>query len=258
MIVRSDAVVLRAIPYGETSQIVTLFTRERGKLPVIAKGSRVPGSRFGASLQALSYSQVVFYYRSGRGVQTLSEASIIDPLLRLYRDVRKLGIGMRVAELCNVLLHEGEADPLLFNIVLQVLHYLNEPLERPDNVLPYFQLRMAATLGFAPRIERNEVEAIGNQGTYISLDDGRPAPAGDRGVPVSRSAARAFAVFARADLETVLRMTLKDDVRREVEHLIEEYMRHHIEETYPTRAEKVWSRLEQLGRPNDGSDDPQQ
>ena len=252
MIVRSDAVVLRTIPYGETSQIVTLFTRDRGKIPVIAKGARVPGSRFGASLQTLSYMQAVFYYRSGRGVQTLSEASIVDPLLNLYRDVRKLGIGLRVAELCNALLHEGEADPLLFNILLQVLHYLNEPLERPENVLPYFQLRMAATLGFAPRVEREEVEAIGEYGTYMSLADGRPTVSGENRRRLSRRAARAFAVFARADLGTVLRMTLEEDVRREVEYFVEEYMRYHIEDVYPTRAGKVWSRLEQLDRENGG------
>ncbi|MEL7362835.1 MAG: recombination protein O N-terminal domain-containing protein, partial [Bacteroidota bacterium] len=48
MIVRTDAVVLRTLDYGETSQIVALFAREHGLLSVIAKGSRRPKSRFGS------------------------------------------------------------------------------------------------------------------------------------------------------------------------------------------------------------------
>ena len=65
-IVHSDAIVLRSIDYGETSRIVTLFTRERGKIGVMAKGARANRSRFGSTLEPLSHINVVLYYKPGR------------------------------------------------------------------------------------------------------------------------------------------------------------------------------------------------
>lgn len=247
MIVRSEAVVLKSIPYGETSLIVTLFTRARGRISVIAKGARVPGSRFGASLQPLTYSEIVFYYKPGRGVQTLSESSIVEPLLRFQRDVRKLSVGVRVVELVAALLHEEEENPLLFNLLLQVLHYLNEPLQHPENLLPYFQLRMAGSLGFAPRVQRQSVEAVGHGGADVSLASGEILPvAGAASRRVSRSAVRAFAIFARADLDVVVRLELTSPVRREVDRLIEDYMRYHVEDAYPSRSARVLGQLQDV------------
>ncbi|MFW5972560.1 MAG: DNA repair protein RecO [Bacteroidota bacterium] len=247
MIVRSDAIVLKSIPYGETSLIVTLFTRTYGKTTVIAKGARVPGSRFGASLQMLSYSQVVFYHKAGRGVHTLSESSIAEPLLKLHRDMRHLGVAVRSVELVASLLHEEEENPLLFNLLVQVLHYLNEPLRFPENVLSYFQLRTAGALGFAPRIDREAVVAVGEEGARISLASGAIVPnSAEASRRISRSAVRAFAVFARADLDVVIRMELRPEVRREVDALIEDFMRYHVEDAYPTRSSRVLGQLRDL------------
>lgn len=247
MIVRSDAVVLKSIPYGETSAIVALFTRGMGKLSVIAKGARVPGSRFGASLQPLTYSQVVFYHKPGRGIQTLSESSIAEPLLNIHRDVRHLSVGVRSVELVAALLHEEEADPLLFNLLLQVLHYLNQPLRYPENLLLYFQLRMAGALGFAPHINRDVVAAVGEAGASVSLATGAIVPGGsDQSRHISRAGVRAFAILARAEIDTVIRMHLEPAIYREVERLVEDYMRFHVEEAYPSRSERVLGQLRHL------------
>lgn len=247
MIVRSDAVVLKSIPYGETSAIVTLFTRAMGKLPVIAKGARVPGSRFGASLQPLTYSQVVYYHKPGRGIHTLSESSIAEPLLKIHRDVRRLSAGLRSVELVAALLHEEEADPLLFSLLLQALHYLNEPLRYPENVLLYFQLRMAGALGFAPHISREGVAEVGDDGASISLTTGAIVAGGsETSWHVSRAGLRAFAIFARAELDTVIRMHLEPNVRLEVERLVEDYMRYHVEEAYPSRSLRVLGQLRHM------------
>lgn len=244
MILRSESVVLKTIPYGETSLIAALFTRAKGRVSVIAKGARVPGSRFGSSLQPLTHGEVVFYYKSGRGVHTLSDSAIVEPLFRIHRDVRRMGTGMRIIELVAALLHEEEENPLLFNLLLQVLHYLNEPQRSPENLLAYFQLRMAGALGFAPRVHRAAVEAVGERGAHISLATGEvlatPQAASRH---ASRSAIRAFAIFARADVEAVIRLELDASVRAEVERLIEEFMRYHVEDAYPTRSARVLGQL---------------
>ncbi|MEP0549074.1 MAG: DNA repair protein RecO [Rhodothermales bacterium] len=246
MIVRTDAVVLRAIEYGETSQIVTLFTRQHGQLTVMAKGARRPKSRFGSSLQPMAYVQVVYYYKPGRGMQTLKEATHVRVLHGTAADMGRITVGLRMVELARVLSQDQEQNVLLFTLLVQSLLRLNDAPERAANVLPYFQLRLAALLGFSPDIDRDAVLALDDGGGVLALDTGAVLPTAavpKAGLRASRAALRSFAVFARADLDTVMRMALDDDLRAEVNRLVDAFLRHHVEDAYPHRVSKVIDQL---------------
>jgi DNA repair protein RecO (recombination protein O) len=256
MIIRTEALILRGMDYGETSRIVTLFTRDQGKLTVIAKGARRPKSRFGSTLQPLSYVQAIFYYKPTRSLQTLTECTHVQVFHTIGRDLERLTLGLRIVELLNALLQDEEAVPLLFALTLDTFHNLDTAPERVANLLPYFQLRMAGILGFQPTVEREEVEALPEAGGVLVLDSGavRPSEAAPSTVRrASRSALRAFAVFALADPATVLRLDLPPATRREVERLVEAFLRHHVEDAYPTRGEAV---ISQLNTPGDGLSPP--
>ena len=246
MIVRTDAVVLRAMEYGETSQIVTLFTRRHGRVTVMAKGARRPKSRFGSALQPMAYVQVVYYYKPGRGLQTLKETAHVELLNGIAGSMEKITAGLRIVELVRALTEEEEPSPLLFTVLVQALLALDAAAERSANVLPYFQLRLAAVLGFSPDIQRDAVQALEDYG-ILALDSGAVAPVGSdpkSGVRASRAALRAFAIFARADLDTVMRMNMDATLRGEVGRLVEAYVRHHVEDAYPHRVSKVAGQME--------------
>lgn len=247
MIVRTEALVLRSMDYGETSRIVTLFTRAHGRIATIAKGARLPKSRFGSSLQPMSYAQVVLYYKATRGLQTLTESAHIQRFPHIGRDLEKLSVGLRLVELVYALLHEEEANPAVFNLLLSMLRCLDEAEARATNLLPYFQLRLAAALGFAPAIERTSVEALSEEGGLLNLERGAVLPtheaAGRAGLRASRTALRAFAILARADLDAVMRMRLSIEARAEVDALVEAYLRYHLQGAYPGRGSRVTGQL---------------
>ena len=255
MIVRTDAVVLHAFDYGETSRIVRLLTRQHGVIGAIARGARRPTSTFGSTLQPMSYVQAVYYHRPQRGLQTLKETAHVVRWRRLTTDLHRITLGLRVVEITRALLDEGEAHPLAVNLVTQTLDHLDEADDRAANALPWFQLRLAALLGFAPDIQREDVLALGDDGGRLLLQSGTVVAAGGEanerglassgeGVRASRPALRAFAVFARTDLPTAGRMRLDDDVRREVEGLVDAYLRVHTEATYPERVREVSDQLD--------------
>jgi DNA repair protein RecO (recombination protein O) len=249
MIIRTEALVLRSMDYRETSRIVTLFTRERGKITVLARGARQSKSRFGSTLQPLTYTQVVFYYKTTRSLQTLTESSHMELFSALGQDLEKLTIGLRLLELTGALMQEEQENAAAFNLLLEALRRLDTTPVHQANLLPYFQLRLAATLGFAPAIDREAVQHLPDDGGLLALDQGAVLPPGARPEHVlraSRAALRAYAICARADLETVMRMRLTAPVRRELERLVEAYLRFHVEDAYPTRSEKV---IEQMSRP---------
>ena len=246
MIIRTDAIVLRAMAYRETSQIVTLFTREKGKMAVLAKGARLTKSRFGSSLQPMSYTQVVFYYRPTRGLQTLSESAHVQPFLHISNDLEKISVGLRIVELVYALMQEEDPNPQIFNLLLEVLGRLDETDVHTLNLLPYFQMRLGTALGFAPHFDREVVGNLSDQGGFLTLDAGAILPL--QAMPktarrASRTALRSFAIFARADLDTVMRMRLSPDIRRETIALIDDYLRYHVEDAYPSRSDMVISQL---------------
>lgn len=246
MIVRTEAVVLRSIDYGETSQIVTLFTREKGRLAVMAKGARRTKSPFGSSLQPMAHTQVVFYYRETRGLQTLSESAHLRPLLGLRRSLEKITLGLRLVELVYALTEEEDPQPSLSNLLAGSLHALDAADAHAANVLPYFQLRLAGVLGFAPAFEKHDVEALPEAGGVLTLGSGDLYPAGEApaaGRQASRAALRAFAVFARADLADVMRMRVSPAHRREVQALTDDYLRYHVQDAFPDRSAKVTAHL---------------
>ena len=95
MIVRTEAFVLKAVRFGETSMIYRLFTRDRGVVPVMAKGARRPKSRFGASLGTSAPEIAVDLTALARGSPAIAlgdalGSSLIDATL-------SIGIGPIVA-----------------------------------------------------------------------------------------------------------------------------------------------------------------
>lgn len=246
MIVRTDAVVLRAFDYSETSTIATLLTRRDGVLSVLARGARRPKSRFGATLQPMSYIQIVYYLKEARSLQTLKEAAHVQRFPDLTANLGRVTVGLRIVELVRAMLEEGDSQPLVLKLVVETLAWLNHADERVANALPWFQLRLASMLGFAPTIQRDDLDTLKENGGFLLLDSGGVlAAGGERNtVKASRAALRAFAIFARTELETAGRMDLDIGCRHEVEGLVDAYLSHHIEGRYPDRVRKVSGQIE--------------
>lgn len=246
MILRTEAIVLRHLDYRETSQIVTLFTRELGKLSVLARGARAANNPFGSALQPTAYVEVVLYHKSGRDLQTIKEATHVHPLLHLTRSLDRLGAGLRVVELLNALLQPEEQQQALFQRAVETMMLLDAPEVPPENLLPHFQLALAGLLGFQPALTREQVESLPEAGGVLALESGEITPGRHDGPSLrraSRTALRAFAILARAGTDAVVRMHLTEPVRREVDALVDAYLRHHVEDAYPTRGARVLGAL---------------
>ncbi|WP_103026665.1 DNA repair protein RecO [Salinibacter altiplanensis] len=254
-IVRTKAVVLRSIDYGETSQIVTLFTQKKGKIGVMAKGARRPKSSFGATLQPMAYTQVVFYYKPARTLQTLSESSHVQSFHRLRGSLLTITVGLRIVELVDALMEKEDPQPMAFGLMVRALHRLNHSEVRVGNLWPFVQLQLAQMLGVAPAVERARVEAVTGEEGLLSLADGGVYPTDatpERPTRASRSALRAYAVCARADLDTVMRLDMAPAVRREVNALVRDFLRYQFDDAYPDRSRSVIAQIERAGAPGSG------
>lgn len=155
---KTDAVVLKAVNYRDTSKIVTFYTRRYGKMSAIAKGARNPKSKFGSLFQPLNYLQIVFYRRENRQLQYVSSSDFVKYFKSLTTSVEKLSIAISLIEIVNLVMHDEEENEQLFELLVNSLQELDKisVLDKetsPLNVFVHFGLHLAIDLGFAPNFE---------------------------------------------------------------------------------------------------------
>lgn len=150
MITKTEAIVLRARKYRETSKILNLYTKEFGKLSVIAKGARGPRNKFGASLQPPNHVFAVLYKNDNRELHLLSQCDTVTPFRNVADDLDKFTSAMSIVELVELVAHDEERNEQLFDLTLSALKETNDTARNPANVQFYFELHLSDILGFKP------------------------------------------------------------------------------------------------------------
>lgn len=148
MIVETESVVLHAIDYGDTSKIVTLYTKRYGKIKVIAKGVRSQKNKFGSSLEPMTISSVVLYKKEHRDLHLLSKSEIRTPLKRIQDDTDRLFTALALVELVNMVMHDEEENGAIFALLTEALQTIDESSRNHINVLLSFMVKMFAQFGF--------------------------------------------------------------------------------------------------------------
>jgi DNA repair protein RecO (recombination protein O) len=164
MLTKDLAICIRAVDYSETSQVVTFFTRDTGKIGAIAKGSKRPKSAFGGPIEILSHGKIVFSDSSDKSDSSrekLATLTEFEPayggpgLTGLQNDLFVLNCCYFAAELLNHLTDDYDPHPELFDGFLQFLQDVQGNNNRPQilalSIL--FQLRLLKEVGFQPILD---------------------------------------------------------------------------------------------------------
>jgi DNA repair protein RecO (recombination protein O) len=149
---KSDAVVLRSIRYGEADRILHLYTPDRGRLSAIAKGVRRSKSRFGGRLEPYFRLRLVLY--EGRSeLLTVTSAETLDGHPRLREHAAALDGAARACDAVGRLFGDGEPHRGVYNLLANQLALLDADRERATraNALA-FRLKLLLAAGFAPQL----------------------------------------------------------------------------------------------------------
>lgn len=148
MYLTTQALVLRVTDYNDRDALVTLLTKENGKMTVKARGLRRKNSPLIAPCQLLAYGEfTLFEYR---GFYTINEAHSIELFRPLHKDLVKLSLGTYFAQVAEVVSQEDLPNPELLSLVLNCLYGLTRA-ELPElQVKAVFELRCACLAGYFP------------------------------------------------------------------------------------------------------------
>ncbi len=130
-ILTTEAIVLSALDYSDSSKIVNLLTREAGRISVIAKGARQKKSKLGAVLNPPNIIQAVIYVKPNRDMQILSTADLLVHHAGIEKDYDTIKYAWAVLELVNVTLHEHEHEEKIFRAVERILQRIDSKIEDP-------------------------------------------------------------------------------------------------------------------------------
>ena len=154
---KTNAIVLRLVEFSETSVIVTLMTRDFGKITAMAKGARRPKSPFEAALDVLAVCRIVFLHKTSGAMSLLTEAKLERRFRSSQTNLDCLYTGYYIVELLSSLTDEGDPHPELFDIANEFIEQIDSAQFDKTNLkenLLQFELRALDLLGHKPMLTK--------------------------------------------------------------------------------------------------------
>ncbi len=151
MYINTKALVLREIPYRETSKLLTVLTPDLGRIVVSARGARRRGSRVATATGQFAFSDMTLSRNRDR--YTLAEAQCIESFDGLTDELERMALGAYFCELLEAVSDEDAPNPELLSLGLNGLYALGQE-KRPELLVKAaFELRLMCHAGFAPAAE---------------------------------------------------------------------------------------------------------
>lgn len=150
-LLRTEAIVIKRVDFGEADKILTLYTPYMGKLRAVAKGVRRPTSKLGGHVELFTHSQLLV--ARGRNLDIVTQSETLHSFIRLREDLQRTGCACYVAELLDRLAADQVENQPVFTLVLETLRRLNEG-RGPEIAVHLYEMQLLGFLGYRPQLHR--------------------------------------------------------------------------------------------------------
>lgn len=144
---RANAIVLRRINLGETDKILTLLTREKGKLSAVAKGARRPASRLSGATELFNYFRALLAV--GQNLDVLTQAEVRQSFPKVRHNLEKIAAAGYMTEMADHFTEERLPQEDVFDLLLSALYVLNSQ-DGVGLLVTAFTLQLMAAAGYTP------------------------------------------------------------------------------------------------------------
>ncbi len=230
---RVEAVVLRRVDFGEADRVLVLYTRERGKLPVVAKGVRRMSSRMAGHLELFTQSELML--AKGANLDVVTQAESRNAFRAVREDLTRTSTAYLVAELMDALTEEAMEQPELFDLLTATLRALGTT-DDPRLVAVHYQVRLLDVAGFRPVLMECVVcqaELAPGRNAFSAFLGGALCPRCGPGEPSARpidtDVLKVLRNLQRAGLPGGVQFRVPEMVMREVERTLRDLVERHTE-----------------------------
>lgn len=241
MIIHSKAIILRSVDYQESSKIVTVLTPTHGKLALIARGAKKPKSKLSGLIDPGNVLDVVFYYKSSRSVQSLTEASVLLSVAEFRRHLEKMAVLYAVLELIAQVVHEHEVNEAVYTFLENIIGWLSTQNPVNPSIFSYIQVRCADLCGFG--IDAHDCKA--EHPAYFNIASGSISNEIETELSYKLTVTQAqFLCTASASQSSeVLRESLAGQELKQLIHHLDVYFKYHIEGYKDRRSDSIFEHM---------------
>jgi len=213
-----------------------MFTRDFGKVSVIAKGARSQKSKFSGKLEPGLVVDVVYHHKTGRSVHTLTEISVANPWPPNANQPDRFVARIAFTDLLNRLLQEDGPNEGLFDNSGQVLNWLIDTPYNPIQFFPYIIVRMCSWLGVAMHCD--EQMHLDGQLPHFELETGTLSSVfGAKGIPITVGMFSYLYNAIVGNRKNLLAMELPEADLRQITYMMDRYISYHFDGVRPRTAQ---------------------
>jgi DNA repair protein RecO (recombination protein O) len=228
-IAKTEAFVLKTLKYGETSKIVTLFTKDFGKLNAIVKGARNFKSKLCGTLESMNYISAVIYIKDNRELQLVSNAEYIKSFRNILNNFEKLEAAYKIIEILNRSIINNDINRVLFDLLLKTFSILNFAENNFPIFVLNFQIELVKIMGISPDF----TEFNSNNETFFMNNE----------FYVNKSLISSLLLIERCNIEELEVMLIDQEIVNNLINTYERFLTKHTLGTKFYKSTKVFNEL---------------
>lgn len=233
---KTEGLVLRETEYKDNDKLLTVLTKDQGRMTFKARGVKSQTSKLKSGCQLLAYSEFLVFER--QGFCTVQEAVPLELFLELRSDLEKLSLASYFAQVAEIIAQEDLPNPQLLSLILNCIYALCK-LNKPQlQVKAVFELSVACLAGYEPALDGCNVCGQKNP-DYFCVKQGvlhcAACPSsGEDGLrmPVSEATLAAMRHIAYGDNRRMFSFRTTDAVLQQLSSLTETYLTVQLEHSF--------------------------
>lgn len=239
MIQTTDGIVLKRQNIRETSVILTLFTKDFGKLCGLVKGARGPKAQAGNNPQAFSLNNIVFYEKKRSNINSISQCDLKTYFSPIRNDLEKTVYADYLLELVDVVTIENDANEDIYELLLNSLDLLTKKISA-KRVARIFEIKLMDMSGFMPVFDECTVciQAISGDSRFSLRLGGllcNKCETKDKtALKVSRGTVNFITHVRKSSFELISRLKVSQDVGKELEGFLRRFVDYHLQRKLKT------------------------
>jgi len=120
-IITDEGIILNSLRYGDSSKILKVFSKDYGKISLIAKGAYSKKNKFGASIEPTTISNLTYYHKANRELQQLTESNFIYKYKNLFNDIYRIATSYIILEILDFTLSKEQTNIKAYNLAVKFL-----------------------------------------------------------------------------------------------------------------------------------------
>lgn len=217
-----EGIIVSVTPYGESSKILNVLTKDHGIIGIMAKGAKKIKSPLRVATEKLTLGVFNVYYHKDK-LSTLVSADILNPLLNIKTDIIKIGYLTYITELAYQTAKQND-DPAIYNILKSTILKIEDGLD-PRIMTNILELKMLDYLGVSIALDRcikcgsqkDIITISGDEGGYICKNCRTDE------LIYSEKTIKMFRMYYYVDIESITELKISKQVSDDIDSILKEY-----------------------------------